>query len=253
LDAPVLELRGVVLRVGQALLLRGVDLVLERGQTGVLLGLSGAGKSSVLRLAVGLAEPDQGEVRFLGEPLTPERRPWARRRIGYSIQEGGLFPHLTAQENVALMPRHLRWSDTALQRRSEELAELLRLPHDRLQRYPGQLSGGERQRVSLMRALVLDPELLLLDEPLGALDPITRIELQADLKHVFRALKKAVLLVTHDLHEAAHFSDWVALMRDGAILQRGSLAELLAHPRDPFVARFVNAQRDEVLVRGLGV
>jgi osmoprotectant transport system ATP-binding protein len=242
--APVLELRGVGLRAGASCLLTDVHLTLRRGQTGVLLGVSGAGKSSVLRLAVGLARPDAGEVRFLGRALSSETLADARRRIGYCIQDGGLFPHLTALDNLHLMPRQLGWDARRTQERVGELCELARLSPARLARYPSQLSGGERQRVGLMRALMLDPELLLLDEPLGALDPITRAELQRDLREIFACLSKAVLLVTHDLHEAAHFADWVALLQGGRVLQQGRLADLLERPADPFVERFVGAQRD---------
>jgi osmoprotectant transport system ATP-binding protein len=242
-DGSVLALRGVSLQVGGARLLHEIELTLERGQTGVLLGLSGAGKSSVLRLCVGLARPAAGAITFLGAPLDERSLASARRRIGYCIQDGGLFPHLSGFDNVALMPHQLGWDEPRLTQRIEGLCELVRLPRERLERFPGQLSGGERQRVSLMRALVLDPELLLLDEPFGALDPITRAELQDDLREVFRRLAKAVLLVTHDLHEASHFADWVALFRDGQIVQRGSLRELIEQPHDAFVRRFVAAQR----------
>ncbi len=249
---PVLELRAVSLRVGTATIVRDLALALDLGQTGVLLGVSGAGKSSVLRLCVGLAQPCSGEVRVLGERLHAQNLAAIRHQIGYCIQDGGLFPHLTARDNAGLLPRQLGWTEARLTSRLSELSELLRLPAARLGHYPNQLSGGERQRVALLRALVLNPSLLLLDEPFGALDPITRAELQRELRAVFRQLGKAVLLVTHDLEEAAHFADWVALMRDGELTQQGTFAELVQSPRSEYARRFVQAQRREAFHTGNG-
>jgi osmoprotectant transport system ATP-binding protein len=166
-----------------------------------------------------------------------------RRRMGYVVQGGGLFPHLTAGANAALMARYLGWDERRTALRLEELAALARLPTERLKRYPSQLSGGEAQRVSLMRALMLDPDVLLLDEPLGALDPITRRELQEDLRDAFRRVRRTVVLVTHDLGEAAFFAGRVALLREGRVVQEGTFDELVRSPRDEFVTRFVNAQR----------
>jgi osmoprotectant transport system ATP-binding protein len=163
--------------------------------------------------------------------------------MGYVIQEGGLFPHLTAAANVTLMARHLGWPLARLQDRLQVLTTLTRFPQAALDRYPVQLSGGQRQRVSLMRALMLDPDVLLLDEPLGALDPMIRVSLQTDLKRIFQQLDKTVVLVTHDLGEAAYLGDYVVLMRAGEIVQQGSLAELLESPAEAFVTDFINAQR----------
>ena len=163
--------------------------------------------------------------------------------MGYVVQDGGLFPHLTAHGNVTLMAHYLGWNARRIETRLAELTELTRFPDDGLTRYPTQLSGGQRQRVSLMRALMLEPDVLLLDEPLGALDPIIRSELQTDLRRIFQALAKTVLLVTHDLSEAGFFGDLIVLLRDGKIVQQGRLADLLGTPADPFVTRFINAQR----------
>jgi osmoprotectant transport system ATP-binding protein len=242
----MLELAGVEKRFGRVEALRGVSLAVARRQTAVLIGASGSGKSTVLRLIVGLTQPDSGSVRFDGEPVTARNLAPLRRRIGYVIQEGGLFPHLTAYDNAALMARHLRWPEDRVRARIDELRELARLPGDALSRYPAELSGGQRQRVGLMRALMLDPDALLLDEPLGALDPITRAELQDDLRAIFDGLHKTVLWVTHDLAEAAFFGDFVALMRDGRVLQQGSLADLIERPSDEYVTRFVSAQRGDL-------
>ncbi len=240
---PVLLLSGAVKRFGPAAAVGPVDLAVERGRTLALIGPSGAGKSTLLRLMLGLAAPDAGEVRFLGAPLDP-RDDAARRRFGYVVQGGGLFPHLTAEGNAALVARHLRWERGRIAARLEALAALTRFPRDALARDPAELSGGQAQRVRLMRALFLDPELLLLDEPLGALDPITRSELQHDLRAVFAELRKTVVLVTHDLAEAAFFAHRLALLRDGRVVQEGTLEALARAPADPFVARFVRAHRD---------
>jgi osmoprotectant transport system ATP-binding protein len=216
---------------------------LETGRTTVLIGPSGCGKSTLLRLMIGLQSPDAGSVRFAGEPLDEQQLPRLRQRMGYVIQDGGLFPHLTARDNIALMARHLGWTAPRIESRVAELAELTHFPGDGLERYPVQLSGGQQQRVSLMRALMLDPEALLLDEPLGALDPMIRFDLQRELKHIFARLGKTVVLVTHDLAEAAFFGDTIVLLRAGRIVQRGALAEMLARPADEFVRRFIQAQR----------
>ncbi|MDY3551921.1 ATP-binding cassette domain-containing protein [Gemmata sp. JC717] len=213
------------------------------GRTTVLIGPSGCGKSTLVRLLVGLVAPDAGAVTFNGTPVTPATARAVRLRTGYVIQDGGLFPHLTARGNVTLMARHLGWDRTRIAARVGELADLTRFPADGLDRYPQQLSGGQRQRVGLMRALMLDPDALLLDEPLGALDPLVRADLQGELRDIFRALGKTVVLVTHDLGEAVFFADRIVLLRDGQIVQQGSAADLWHRPADPFVTKFVQAQR----------
>jgi osmoprotectant transport system ATP-binding protein len=233
------QLRGVVKRYGTSVAVE-VDLELLRARATVLLGPSGCGKSTLLRLLIGLLRPDAGEVRFDGQPLDGDLGA-LRRRIGYVIQEGGLFPHLTATENVALPARGRPRPE--VQARLDELAELVRLPSGTLQRYPLELSGGQRQRVSLMRALMLDPPALLLDEPFGALDPITRAELQVDLRRIVQRLGKTMVLVTHDLGDAAVLADDVILLRAGRVVQRGTLAELVRQPVEPFVTQFIEAQR----------
>ena len=237
------ELIGASKSYGATVALRRVDLTVEPGRTTVLIGPSGCGKSTLLRLMIGLIEPDAGAVRFEGAELSAANIRDVRRKMGYVIQDGGLFPHLTARGNVALLARHLGWSPQRVAARVAELAELTQIPTDGLDRYPVQLSGGQRQRVSLMRGLMLDPHALLLDEPLGALDPMIRSELQADLRRIFQTLGKTVVMVTHDLGEAGFFGDTIVLMRDGRIVQRGTLSELSDSPADDFVTRFITAQR----------
>jgi osmoprotectant transport system ATP-binding protein len=220
-----------------------LSLNLPAGRTTVLIGPSGCGKSTLLRLLIGLIKPDAGEVTFDGTPVVPTTARAVRLRVGYVIQDGGLFPHLTARGNVTLMAHHLGRDRAATAARVAELADLTRFPVDGLDRHPDQLSGGQRQRVGLMRALMLDPDALLLDEPLGALDPLVRADLQAELRDIFRRLGKTVVLVTHDLAEAAFFADRAVLLRDGQVVQEGSPADLWRRPADTFVTRFVQAQR----------
>lgn len=239
----MIALEDVAKAYGRTVALHPTTLALAPERTTVLIGPSGCGKSTLLRLMVGLIRPDRGTVRFEGRPLTEDNVRPLRHRMGYVIQEGGLFPHLTARKNVTLMARHLGWPRERIDARVQELAELVQLPPDRLHDYPVQLSGGQRQRVGLMRALLLDPDALLLDEPLGALDPMIRADLQEDLRRIFRSLPKTVVLVTHDLGEAAFFGDEIVLLRTGRIVQRGTIEDLLHRPADPFVTAFIHAQR----------
>jgi osmoprotectant transport system ATP-binding protein len=241
--APILELSAVSKSFGGVTALAPTNLAVPRGQTTVLIGPSGSGKSTLLRLMIGLLHPDAGTVRFDGQEVGPKTVLSLRRRIGYVVQEGGLFPHLTARENATLMARHVGWPEARRRARLEELLALTRLAADVLDRYPSQLSGGQRQRVGIMRALMLDPDLLVLDEPLGALDPLVRAELQEDLAQVFGTFAKSVVIVTHDLAEAAFFGARLVLLRDGRIVQEGRLAELRQHPADPFVTKFLAAHR----------
>ena len=212
----------------------------------MLIGPSGCGKSTLLRLIIHLIEPESGQIIFDGTPVTADKIETLRRRIGYVIQEGGLFPHLTARGNVLLMARHLDKSESEMRERLQQLSALTRFSANLLDRYPVELSGGQRQRVSLMRALMLSPQLLLLDEPLGALDPLVRAALQKDLKEIFAQLQQTVLLVTHDLSEAAYLGDRIVLMNEGRIVQEGSIVDLRENPANEFVSEFINAQRSLV-------
>ena len=239
----MLSLRGVWKSYGGEPVLAGVDLEARPGDTVALIGPSGCGKSTLLRLAIGLVLPDRGEVRIGDRCLKADNVLELRRRIGYVIQGGGLFPHLTAGDNVALQARYLGWSEELIADRLRELATLTHLGAELFPRYPAELSGGQRQRVSLIRALMPDPDLLLLDEPLGALDPIVRRDLQDELREVFEQLEKTVVLVTHDLAEAAFFSRRLVLLARGRIVQEGPMIELRQQPAEDFVRRFVDAQR----------
>ena len=220
-----------------------VNLTVSRGKTTVLIGPSGSGKSTLFRLMTGLAKPDAGTIYFGDQQLDDKSIGIVRRRIGYVIQEGGLFPHLTGRSNVSLMAVYLGWLRKKIDARISDLMKLTRLSPEIVARYPSEMSGGQRQRVSLMRALMLEADVLLLDEPLGALDPMVRAELQQELAEIFRRLQKTVILVTHDLAEAAFFGDQIVLMGDGRIVQSGSIAEIQGNPVNDFVKQFVQAQR----------
>lgn len=241
----MITLQDVSKTIGNALALQPTSLSLAPGRTTVVIGPSGCGKTTLLRLLLGLTPPDTGEVILFGERLTPVNAEALRHRIGYVIQDGGLFPHLTAQRNVTLLARYLGRSEKEANDRCRLLADLVHLQPEMLARYPRQLSGGQRQRVALMRALMLDPPVLLMDEPLGALDPMIRHTLQHELKRIFARLRKTVVMVTHDMQEAAHFADDIVLMHQGRVVQRGTLDELLAQPAAPFVTEFVRAQRPD--------
>jgi osmoprotectant transport system ATP-binding protein len=247
----VIALRDVSKSFGERIALDGVSIEVLPGAVHVLLGSSGSGKSTVLRVILGLVKPDRGEVTVDGIVVTDSTRAELVRRMGYVVQDGGLYPHLTAFGNVALPAEVHGWSPARIRARAAELGAMVGLDEESLRLYPRELSGGQRQRVGLMRALVLDPPLLLLDEPLGALDPIVRAELQDQLGRLFVALGKTVVLVTHDIREAALLGSAITLMTEGRVVQQGAFADLVERPATPFVTQFmtaqtlaVNAQRD---------
>ncbi len=241
---PMIYLKNVSKTYGAIKALQAVELSIPEGMTTTLIGPSGSGKSTLLRLIIGLTYPEVGAVYFKNVQVLPDTVLSLRQEMGYVIQEGGLFPHLTAHDNVALMARYVGWTENKIQTRIEELSNLVQFPRDGLNRFPVQLSGGQRQRVSLMRALMFNPDVLLMDEPLGSLDPMIRSDLQTDLKTIFRTLRKTVVFVTHDISEAAFLGDIIVLLRDGQIIQGGTLEEMVRSPSDPFVTRFINAQRN---------
>jgi len=248
----MIALDDVAKAYGGRRVLEPTTIAVPRGTTTVLIGPSGCGKSTLLRMIVGLVAPDQGAVTIDGRRLDAGSVSDLRRRIGYVIQDGGLFPHLTGRDNVGLLARHLGWEPPRIAARVTELAELTRLPAAALDRFPSQLSGGQRQRLGIMRALMLDPAAVLLDEPMAALDPLVRYDLQEDLRRIFRATGKTVVMVTHDMGEAGFFGDEVLLLGAGRIVQRGTLDDLIHAPADEFVRRFVSAQRFPGLYGGEG-
>ena len=238
----MIALRSVSKRFGAHQALDGVSLTVAPHTTHVLLGGSGSGKSTLLRLVLGLVAPDSGEVTVDAVPVGPATRTDLQRRIGYVVQEGALYPHLTTAGNVGLPARARGWSAGAIEARIAELARIVDFRRPLLERYPAELSGGQRQRVSLMRALVLDPPILLLDEPLGALDPIIRTELQGELVRMFRELGKTVVLVTHDVREAFVLGTTITLLDQGRVVQHGTFEDLARRPATPLVTEFLRAQ-----------
>ena len=238
----MIALRDVSKRFGERVALDGVSIQVLPGTVHVLLGSSGSGKSTVLRVILGLVKPDRGEVTVEGIVVTDSTRAELVRRMGYVVQDGGLYPHLTAFDNVALPAEAHGWPPARIRERAALLGAMVGLDEECLRLYPRQLSGGQRQRVGLMRALVLDPPLLLLDEPLGSLDPIVRAELQGQLGRLFAALGKTVVLVTHDIREAALLSSAITLMTEGRVVQQGTFTDLVERPATPFVTQFMTAQ-----------
>lgn len=239
----MIQLSKITKRYDDKTVVNSIDLVLDEGKTYTLIGPSGCGKSTLLRMLIGLIRPDEGCISFDGRPYSEIDILEMRAEFGYVIQTGGLFPHFTARQNTALPAVYRKWPKQKIEQRIGELRELTQLTEDSLDRYPVQLSGGQRQRVSLMRALILDPNVLLMDEPLGALDPMIRSQLQVQLHDIFKTLGKTVVMVTHDLAEAAYFADSIVLMRDGNIEQQGMIDDLMKRPASEFVTEFIEAQK----------
>jgi osmoprotectant transport system ATP-binding protein len=215
------------------------------GEVCCLVGPSGGGKTTAMKLVNRLVELTSGDVRIDGQSVNSLDETELRRGIGYVIQQVGLFPHMTVAENVATVPKLLGWSKSEIAVRVDELLDLVDLPaKDYRSRYASQISGGERQRVGLARALAADPPVMLMDEPFGALDPITRTRLQKELLRIQGELRKTIIFVTHDIDEAIFIGDRIAILREGGVLvQYDAPDEILAHPADEFVARFVGQDR----------
>jgi osmoprotectant transport system ATP-binding protein len=219
-----------------------VTMDVAPGELVVLLGTSGSGKTTLLKMVNRLVEPTSGTILVNGENVQSLPAPTLRRQIGYVIQQAGLFPHMRVRDNVAVVPRLLKWDKPLIEVRVTQLLDLVGLPDDTFgDRYPAQLSGGEQQRVGLARALAAEPPTLLMDEPFGALDAITRRRLQDELRRVHRILKPTILFVTHDVDEAVRLADRIAVMRAGRLLQVGTPLELILHPADDFVSDLVGA------------
>ncbi len=233
------QFHQVSYRLSGTEILSNLDLEIRQGETVVLLGRSGCGKTTTLKLVNRLLEPTSGEVRVEGRATTAWDPIQLRRRIGYVIQEVGLFPHFTVERNVALVPSLEKWDKEKVSRRVRELLTLVGLDGDEYgHRYPWQLSGGQRQRVGVARALAVDPPILLMDEPFGALDPLTRSEIQEEFKELQGKLKKTILFVTHDLQEALHLGNRIGLMKEGRLTVISTADELLAS-QDPEVRAFL--------------
>ena len=241
---------------GHTFALRAVDLEVLPGETLVLLGSSGSGKSTLLRLVNRLITPSSGRVLLDGRDVAGEDAVALRRRIGYVFQGIGLFPHMTVAENVGTVPRLLNWPSDDIAERVDQLLELVGLsPSEYHRRYPRELSGGQQQRVGVARALAARPSVLLMDEPFGALDPITRDQIQDELKTLQGALGLTIVLVTHDMTEALLLADRIAVMKDGQIVGTGTPTELMSEPGHEYVSTLMampkrQADRVERIARG---
>lgn len=219
-----------------------VSLDVQEGHLVVLLGPSGCGKTTLMKMVNRLYEPTGGEIRVGGTEIHRLKVTELRRRIGYVIQQVGLFPHLRINKNVGIVPKMLGWDKDRIEKRVDELLDLVGLPPEEYRnRYPGQLSGGQQQRVGLARALAADPSIMLMDEPFAAIDNITRTRLQDELIRIQRTVRKTILFVTHDVEEAIKLADEIVIMRDGKVIQYDSPLHILTHPADEFVARLSGA------------
>jgi len=242
-DHPAIAFTGVSARRGSRRVLHDISIAVAAGETLALVGRSGSGKTTLLRLVNRLQDPDEGHVRVDGR----DTRDWSpvdlRRRTGYVIQEVGLFPHMTVTDNIATVPRLMGWSEARILARVDTLLTLVALePAAFRHRWPDELSGGQRQRVGLARALAADPPVLLMDEPFGAIDPITRADLHAEFRRVQASLRRAVLIVTHDMAEAFALADRIAVLHEGRLVACAPPAELAAS-RDPNVTALIDAGR----------
>jgi len=223
-----------------------VNLTIEEGEFITILGSSGSGKTTLLKMINRLYEPDNGTIKLFGEDITDVNPVILRRRIGYVIQQIGLFPHMTIAENIAAVPKLLKWNRKEIDVRVDDLLNLVGLePANFKSRYPSQLSGGQQQRIGLARALAIDPKIMLLDEPLGAVDAITRLNLQDELLRIHGGLKKTFLLVTHDINEAFKLGSKVVIMNNGSVSQFDTPKNIVANPADEFVSSLINSSRSQ--------
>ena len=248
----MIELQAVGKTYGSTQAVDGVSLRIERGEFVVLIGPSGSGKSTLLKMINRLVEHDRGKILFKGEEIRSFKPEDIRRRMGYAIQSTGLFPHWSVARNIATVPELLGWPAARIAARVDELLTLLGLePQAYRGRFPHQLSGGQQQRVGVARALAADPEALLMDEPFGALDPITRLTLQDELARIHRASGKTIVLVTHDIDEALRLATRIVLLDRGRVVQAGTPAQLLAQPASELVSDFLG--RNDLGLKLLGL
>ncbi|ADO47834.1 ABC transporter ATP-binding protein [[Enterobacter] lignolyticus] len=234
----MIEFHQVTKRFGGQAAVKNLDLHLREGAFSVLIGTSGSGKSTTLKMINRLEEHDSGVLRFAGEDIRQLPVLALRRRMGYAIQSIGLFPHWTVAQNIATVPQLQKWSRQKIRDRIDELMALLNLDPQLRERYPHQLSGGQQQRVGVARALAANPEVLLMDEPFGALDPVTRGALQQEMRRIHQLLGRTIVLVTHDIDEALRLADHLVLMNDGEVVQQGTPLSMLTAPKNDFVRAF---------------
>lgn len=234
----MIEFQQVSKYFGDRAAVKDLTLHVKEGAFTVLIGTSGSGKSTTLKMINRLESHDSGTIRFAGEDIRQQPLLALRRRMGYAIQSIGLFPHWTVAQNIATVPQLLKWPKARTQARIDELMALLGLEPELRDRYPHQLSGGQQQRVGVARALAADPEVLLMDEPFGALDPVTRGALQQEMRRIHQLLGRTIVLVTHDIDEALRLADHLILMDNGEVVQQGTPLEMLTQPANAFVRTF---------------
>lgn len=222
---------------------KNIDLDIAKGEFIVFIGPSGCGKTTTMKMINRLIEPTSGSIYIDGENIMDQDPVELRRKIGYVIQQIGLFPHMTIQQNITLVPRLLKWPEEKRKKRAEELLQLVDMGPEYLNRYPHELSGGQQQRIGVLRALAAEPPLILMDEPFGALDPITRDSLQEEFKKLQKSLDKTIVFVTHDMDEAIKLADRIVILRAGEIVQVGTPDDILRNPADEFVEEFIGKER----------
>jgi osmoprotectant transport system ATP-binding protein len=238
---------------GEVKAVDGISFEVKEHETLVLLGTSGCGKTTTLKMINRLVEPTSGTIQIDGKGIFDQSPELLRRGIGYVLQNNGLFPHYTVAENIAIVPQLLKWDSKRIEKRIGELIEKLHLSPDQLKAYPNELSGGQQQRVGLARALVADPPILLMDEPFGALDNVTRSKIHAEFKALDELKRKTIIMVTHDVQEAFELADRICLMDKGKIIQIGTPAELLFKPVNHFVESFLEEQRLQLEFRAIHI
>ena len=239
----MLKFENVTMSYGDHKIISSLNLEIKEGQLAVLIGPSGCGKTTTLQLINRLINPVEGKIYINGEDIQNIDPVKLRRNIGYVIQEIGLFPHMTIEENIEIVPRLQKWPEDKRKKRTKELLNLVGMDEKFLKRYPSSLSGGQQQRIGLLRALAIEPPIILMDEPFGALDPITRDSLQDEIKKLQKKLKKTIVFVTHDMDEAIKLADVIILMKDGQVIQADSPEELLTNPANEFVEQFIGKHR----------
>ncbi len=245
----MINVQGVSKYFGQVKAVDTISFEVKEGENLILLGTSGCGKTTTLKMINRLIEPTSGSINVNGVDVTKQSPEILRRGIGYILQHNSLFPHYTVAENIAVVPHLLQWDKNKIRSRTEELLHKLNLPLDKLSVYPHELSGGQQQRVNIARAIAADPPVLLMDEPFGALDAITRVAIARDFRELDEFRRKTIVMVTHDIQEAFLLGDRICLMRHGKIEQCGKPLELLFHPANDFVEKFLSASYLQLVLR----
>jgi len=239
----LIELKNITKKFGKQTAVKNLNLKVEKGNITMFIGPSGCGKTTTLKMINRLIEPTSGDILVQGKSVVDMEAVKLRRSIGYVIQEVGLFPHFSVFDNIAVVPRLLEWEESRIEERVEELLHLVTLDSSYAQKYPLQLSGGEQQRVGLARALAADPEVLLMDEPFGAIDPINRLKLHDSFLEIQEEIKKTIIFVTHDINEAVKLGDKIAIMSEGNLVQYDDVEEILQNPKNEFVENLLGRDR----------